>query len=73
MNTRNPLTGILTPKVRRYLYAAFFVAGVALGALKLADVDTGATAQILAYIGAALGLTAASNTPSPETTNEVTD
>lgn len=57
----NPLTDVLTPGLRKALYALLFVAGVVLGALKIAGVDTGAAAEVLAYVGAALGLTAASN------------
>lgn len=57
----NPLVDVLTPQIRKYLYAALFLAGVVLGALKIAGVDTGATADVLAFVGAALGLTAASN------------
>jgi hypothetical protein len=64
----NPLTDVLTPGVRKALYALLFLAGIVLGALKIADVDTGAAADVIAYVAAALGLTAASNTgtSSPE-------
>jgi hypothetical protein len=64
----NPLTDVLTPGVRKVLYALLFLAGIVLGALKIADVDTGAAADVIAYVAAALGLTAASNTgtSSPE-------
>lgn len=62
----NPLTNILTPKLRGYLYAAYALAGIILGALTIADVHTGKTADVLAYIGVALGATAASNaSPTP--------
>jgi hypothetical protein len=57
----NPLEDILTPQVRKYLYAIYALAGLVLGALTIADVNTGKTSDILAYIGVALGLTAASN------------
>lgn len=61
----NPLTDVLTPTIRKYLYAALFLAGVVLGALKILGHDVGDYPEVLAYIGAALGLTAASNvTPS---------
>ena len=59
--TNNPLTGVLPTKVRKYLYAAYALAGVVLGALQLAEVNTGKTPEVLAYIGIALGATAASN------------
>lgn len=68
-----PLTGIFSPQVRRYIYAAYFLAGVVLGALQIAGVDTGKTADVLVYIGAALGITAASNAPSPEVSDADTD
>lgn len=64
--TSNPLTGLLSPKVRRYVYAALFLAGVVVACLELADVPTGAAVEIIAYLGTALGAVAASNTPSPE-------
>lgn len=57
----NPLEDVLTPTIRKYLYAALFVAGLVLGALKLLGHDVGSYPDVLAYIGAALGLTAASN------------
>lgn len=57
----NPLTDVLTPALRKYLYAAFFLATVVFGALKIAGVDTGSSSDVLAYVGAGLGLTAASN------------
>lgn len=57
----NPLTGILPTKARKYLYAAYAIAGIILGALQVAEVNTGKAPEILAYLGAALGLVAASN------------
>ena len=68
----NPLTGIVSPTVRRYIYAAYALLGVALGACQVAGVvylfwaDTTVWLNVYAYVGTALGLTAASNTPSPE-------
>lgn len=62
----NPLTDILTPTIRKYLYLAWTLATVVVGALNIADVDTGATVDVLAYLGAALGLTAASNVDTHE-------
>lgn len=62
----NPLQDILTPAIRKYLYAAYGLAGLALGVLTIAGVSTGKTAEVLAYLGVALGLTAASNVkPKP--------
>lgn len=62
----NPLTGILPAAARRYLYAAYALAGVVLGCLQIADVQTGKTAEVLAYVGVALGITAASNVTHSE-------
>lgn len=57
----NPLTDILSPKIRQYLYAAYAVAGIVFGALTVAGVNTGKAADVLAYLAVALGATAASN------------
>lgn len=57
----SPLTDILTPTLRKYLYAAFALAGIVIGALAIAGVDVGKAPDVLAYVGIALGLTAASN------------
>lgn len=62
----NPLQDVLTPKIRAFLYAAYALAGLVLGALSVAGVDTGKTAAVLAYVGVALGLTAASNVTKPK-------
>lgn len=67
----NPLSS-LPPKVRQFLYLAYAVAAAVLGGLEVGDVETifGADVTqilaVLAYAGAALGLTAASNMPSVE-------
>lgn len=62
----NPLVNVLTPKIRGYLYAAYVLAGIVLGACQIAGVETGKTSDVLVYVGAALGLTAASNaSPTP--------
>ncbi|WP_457203041.1 hypothetical protein [Nocardioides sp. HB32] len=61
MNT-NPLTDILPAAYRRYMYAIYTAAVIAVGALAVAGVSTGKAADVLAYLGGALALTAASNT-----------
>lgn len=61
----NPLTEIIPAKARQYVYAAFALAGLVLAALQIAGVATGRTADVLSYIGIALGVTAASNTTKP--------
>lgn len=57
----NPLVDVLTPTIRKYVYAAYALAGLQLGAFAIAGWDTGKEGGVLAYLGAALGLTAASN------------
>lgn len=58
------LTDIIPARFRKYVYAAFALAGLVTGALAIAGVDVGKTPDVLAYLGVALGLTAASNTPT---------
>jgi hypothetical protein len=61
-----PLTDALPTKVRKYLYWAYAVAGIVLGALQIAEVNTGKAPEVLAYIGIALGALAGSNVrPTP--------
>ena len=60
----NPLTNIVSPKYRKYIYAAFALVGIVVGALNIAGVDTGAAVEVIAYLSVALGVTAASNTPT---------
>lgn len=62
----NPLTDIIPAAWRKYLYAAFGLASLVVGALIVAGVDVGAASDVLVYVGAALGLTAASNTGSSD-------
>ena len=59
----NPLTS-LPPRVRQGLYLLYALAGVALAVLPIYDVDVAREAQVLVILGAAFGLTAASNVPS---------
>lgn len=56
----NPLT-LIPARYRKYAYAGYALAVIAVGALAIAGVETGKATDVLAYIGAALGLTAASN------------
>ena len=58
----NPLTNVIPAAWRKYLYAAFGFASLVVGALLVAGVDVGPASDVLTYVGAALGLTAASNT-----------
>lgn len=67
----NPLASI-PPQVRRWLYVAYALIGLFFGACQVAGADTVFGADVttclavLAYVGTALGLTAASNMPSYE-------
>lgn len=63
----NPLVGALTPQLRKWLYALYALAGLVVGVLAAADVDVQKAPDVLAYLGVALGLTAASNVPTPDT------
>lgn len=62
----NFLTDIIPAPFRKYLYAAYAVAGVITGAFAVAGADVGKVPDVLAYLGIALGLTAASNTKSTD-------
>lgn len=70
----NPLTGLFSPATRKVLYVLFALAGIVVGAVMVYCGATeahqpgwvdGANA-VLTYVGAALGLTAASNVPTPD-------
>jgi hypothetical protein len=63
----NPLTGILSPRARKYLYLTYSLAALIVGALAVADVNVQKAPDVIAYLGVALGLTAASNIPTPDT------
>jgi prepilin signal peptidase PulO-like enzyme (type II secretory pathway) len=63
----NPLVGILTPQLRKWLYTLYALAAVIVGALAVADVDVQKAPDVIAYLGAVLGFTAASNVPTPDT------
>lgn len=64
------LKDIIPARFRRYVYAAYAVAAVVLGALQVASVNTGKAADVLAYLGIAVGAVAASNTNPPQTRND---
>lgn len=55
------LRDIIPAAARRWVYAAYAVAVVVVGALNVADIDTGKAADVLAYLGAAIGFVAAAN------------
>lgn len=59
----NLLTDIIPAGARKYLYALYSLSIVVAGALAVAGVDTGKAPDVLAYVGGALGLVAASNVP----------
>lgn len=65
----NPLNDLLSPTIRKYLYAAYVLAGFVVGALAVAGVDVGKAPDVLAYLAIPFGALAASNvtpTPGPE-------
>lgn len=66
MRSMNILTDIVPAHLRKYVYALYALVAIVTGALNVAGVDTGATAEVLAYVGGALGLVAASNTEPVE-------
>lgn len=66
----NVLHEILPAVWRKRAYAAYALAGVLVGALAVAGVDVGTAPDVLAYLGVALGLTAASNTTEPAPPSE---
>lgn len=65
------LHDILSPAVRRVIYVAYAVLGVGLGAIEVWYATAGVAGPewtapalaVYAFVGGALGLTAASNTP----------
>lgn len=67
----NPLTDILSPTLRKYLYSVYALVGVVLGGLQVGYGSEGpgwldVALRVFAYLGIALGATAASNvTPAP--------
>jgi len=56
------LRDILPARYRKTAYALYALAVVVFGALAAAQVNTGHTTDVLAYLGGALGFVAASNT-----------
>lgn len=69
------LVDVLPATVRQYAYAVYALLGVILGSVDLAS-DAGwiATAlSIYAYVGGAVGLVAAANTPSVRGRHAATD
>lgn len=59
----NLLTDIIPASARKYLYALYSLSIIVVGALSVADASTGKAPDVLAYVGGALGLVAASNVP----------
>lgn len=74
MTTANPLNDLLTPQIRKYLYAAYVLAGIVVGALAVAGVDVGKAPDVLAYLAIPFGALAASNITSvPEDNYDIPD
>lgn len=57
---RDALT-LIPAQIRKAAYIALFFAGVLVGALNVAEVNTGKAVDVIAYLGTALGLVAAGN------------
>lgn len=70
--SNNPLTEILSPKARRIVYAVYAALGIAFGATQVGFATAGGEQPsallvafaVFGYLGTALGLVAASNTPT---------
>lgn len=62
----NLLTDIIPAAARKYIYAAYALAGIIVGALAVAGIDVGKAPDVIAYLGIALGLTAAANTTTTD-------
>lgn len=63
----NILIDIIPASARRYVYAAYALIGLVLGALQVYGNDVSAILGVYAFIGAALGITAYANTGTPPT------
>lgn len=59
----NPLTDVLTPTLRKYLYALLFLAGIVYGAIQASGGDW--KKAVPAILAGLLGATAASNVSGP--------
>lgn len=59
------LKDILPAKYRRAAYGLYAVAATVVGALTVAGVNSGKAAEVLGYLGIAVGAVAASNTGPP--------
>lgn len=58
----SPLTDVVPPKARRYVYLGYAVVVAVVGVLAVSGVDLGIIPQILVAVGGALGLVAHQNT-----------
>ena len=56
------LTDIIPAPARRYVYAAFSLVGLILGAMQIAGVDVATALGVYAFVATATGLTAYANT-----------
>lgn len=59
----NIFTDIVPASARKYVYAVYALAGVVTGAFSVAGADVHKVPDVLAYLGVALGIVAASNVP----------
>lgn len=69
-----PLADLLTeipPRVRKRIYQGFSVAGVVVQALNIGGIDLGTIPDVVAFLGIAIGLTAATNVTLPDEASTV--
>lgn len=64
------LKDIIPARYRKVVYALYALAATVVGALNVADVNTGKAVDVIAYLGIAVGAVAATNTNPPTTRNE---
>jgi hypothetical protein len=61
----NPLVDVIPPKARRYLYAAYALAALIIGAMNAGGMTIGRADDVLAYLAIPFGALAASNVSEP--------
>jgi lysophospholipid acyltransferase (LPLAT)-like uncharacterized protein len=66
----NPLVDVIPVEARRYVYAAYALAALVVGALDVAGVELGPWDQVIAYLAVPFGALAASNARPIETQDD---
>lgn len=67
------LKDVIPAKYRRFVYALYALAATVVGALNVAEVNTGKAVDVIAYLGIAVGAVAAGNTGSSRDEDGVSD